>query len=173
MTPPPPQGNRTYLPPCGKIQGVSPQRISGIGSETPLQIWKVDSDRVHIKVYVEHQGDSTRIGVDHPGINPQGKYRDLMDRSHGDTLKVHGGHHQYPPLGQHPVSRCPPQVPCRERHEGGHHGYQDNPGTFQRQPRPPITSLPIPGEGLQPGRLRPPHQDLGRLRCGATYVRST
>ena len=69
------------------------------------------ADHGHSPIYVEHRVDSVGIGVDHPGLDTQRKHRNLGDKSSIDAMAGHGGHHQYPLPDQHPVSRCPPQVP--------------------------------------------------------------
>ena len=88
--------------------------------------------------YVEHRRDPGVIGVDHPGFDPQGKQRHLGDRPSGDTMECCGGHNQYLPLGQHPVSRFTLRTTCRERHGGIKHGSKYRPRAFQSLPRPPL-----------------------------------
>ena len=144
--------------------------MRGSKPHPPPQTWKVDAACGHRPVYVDHQGYATVIGVDHPGIDLQGKHRHLGDRPPGDALEGRGGHHRYPPPCHHPVSRFTPWVPRRERNGDGDYGAQTIPGALQHRPRPPLPSITQSKEGIRHGRLRMPHQELGRIRRRTTDV---
>ena len=140
--------------------------------EKLLKIWKMYVSHGHSPVYLEHHGDDMVIGVYHNGLDPQGKHRHPGDRPPGDALEGCGVHYWYPPLIQHPVPQCPPQVPRRLRQENSNHWDQDSPGACQCWPIPPLPKIPRPEEGLWHSRPRLTHQFIGRLWRGTTYVQS-
>ena len=94
----------------------SARSISRRGSERPMldrektpppsQTWKVDAASVNGPIYVEHHGNSSGIGVDHPGVDPEVKYIHLGNWPSGDAMEGSRGHHQCPPPCQHPFSKC-------------------------------------------------------------------
>ena len=94
MTPLPPKGRLPDPPSHISLQDVAPRGLSRRGNEPPTQNWKVDAARGHSTIYVEHQGYSTVIGVDHPGLDPKGKHRHPGDWPSGDAMEVLGSHHQ-------------------------------------------------------------------------------
>ena len=96
-------------------------------SPPPPPTWKVGAACGHSPIYVDPWGDSAGIGVDHPGLDPQGKHRHPGDQTYGDAMEGRGGHHRYPQPVQHTVSRCPPLVLSRRSHRGVNHGVQDCP----------------------------------------------
>ena len=144
------------------------EAYTGEVATPPSRTWKVDAACGNSPIYVDHQEYSTGIGVDHPGLNLQGKHRHPGDWDFGDYMEGCGGHRQYPPPGHHLVPLCHPRVSRGKRHGDFNHGYQSLSSACQHLPRPPIPSLLRPEEGLRQFISRPTHQDCGELRSGDT-----
>ena len=172
MTPTQPQGRQKHPSPCGTLQDVALGGLSKRGSKKPLQTWKVDSDCGHSPVYVYHQVYATGIGVNHPDLDPQGKNKHPGYWPTGHALEGCGGHNRYPPPG------------IIQFHDV-FHGFQVERGTETAtmelkldqeltsvKQYPLLPSLPQPEKVLQHSRPGTHHKDIGRLRCGAKYVKS-